>query len=152
MPQIPEYTAKPPGITAPETGVEAFAMAGRRIGAFYHQEGGELAGALSGAAREAQDFLDHQEISHGAVAYAGLMGDLTDEWNKTVASADPNDPTVAGKFRAQMEDRLTSSPIASTHGAARNGPRRASMRCATTSGRRRPPTCRRWRASPRRQM
>lgn len=101
MPQIPEYNAPSPGITAPESGVEARAMAGRRIGAFYHQEGANLAGAISGAAREAQDYMDFREISHGSLAEAGLLNDLTDKWQSVISDPnfDPNDPTAVRRFR-----------------------------------------------------
>lgn len=104
MPQIPQYTAPSPGIAAPETGVEARAQAGRRLGAFFHQEGGELGSAISGASSLAQEYIDHQQISHGALGEAALINDMTTKWEnlKNDPNFDPNDPLVAQRFRAQV--------------------------------------------------
>lgn len=141
MPQIREYTAENTALRPTETGVEAYAQAGRRIGAFYNQAGesekqaaqdearaaGAVATAKEGVARsvsgiaksvdvamkQADDQITHQEISHGMATFAQLHSDLTDSWNNTAKSADPNDTSIAGKFReTQLEpalDQFTSS-------------------------------------------
>src|SRR5262249_31295096 len=49
----------------------------------------------------AVDYISHREISQGAKESAQLTSDLTDRWNDAVKGADPNDPSVAGKFRDQ---------------------------------------------------
>lgn len=113
MPKIVEYVNPIEGVRPTETGVEAFAAAGRRAGAFYNQVadtkgtvgatmGRNLDSAINDAGRVAVDFASHQEISHGAAAYAGLNDKLTQEWNKRAQAADPNDPTIATKFREEV--------------------------------------------------
>src|SRR6185437_6196173 len=66
------------------------------------QEGRMFGSAVEAAGNVAVDYAQHQEISHGAAAYAGLNDALTQTWNDTVKTADPNDPNVAAKFREQV--------------------------------------------------
>lgn len=113
MPKIVEYVNPIEGLRPTDMGVEAFAAAGRRAGAFFNQVadtkgtvgatfGRNLDSAINDAGRVAVDFASHQEISHGAAAYAGLNDKLTQEWNKRAQAADPNDPTIATKFREEV--------------------------------------------------
>jgi hypothetical protein len=118
MPQIKEYTAEEDKLRPTETGVEAFAQAGRRIGAFYNQAAeaitrtaqdkaraaetlagaekakfgafGRSAEALGGALDAAVDLRAHQEISQGSANFAQAANDITEQWNDTVKNADPN--------------------------------------------------------------
>lgn len=127
MPQIRDYTAAVDQLRPTETGVEALAMEGRRIGAFSDQAANTIrqsaadqaraaegvaagaeteARAFSGVAKsvaeagdQAGQYVTHQEISHGAASFAQLHSDLTDAWNNTAKNADPNDTSIAGKFR-----------------------------------------------------
>lgn len=127
MPVIKQYDSPITGLRPTETGVEATAAAARRSGAFFNQAasgreevaratqrlGSEVASAGADAGRMfgsalkdvgkvAVDYMDHREISHGAVGYAGLNDALTQKWNDTAKNADPNDPTVAAKFREEV--------------------------------------------------
>ncbi len=45
--------------------------------------------------------MDHQQISAGAAGYSTLFDQKTQEWNDLAKNADPNDPTVAQKFREE---------------------------------------------------
>jgi hypothetical protein len=118
MPQIKEYTAEEDKLRPTETGVEAFAQAGRRIGAFYNQAAEAitrtaqdkaraaetLAGAekakfgafgrgteaLGGALDAATDLRTHQQISQGAANLAQTTNDLNNEWNDIKKNADSN--------------------------------------------------------------
>lgn len=111
MPQIRTYEAPQGlGLNPTETGIEATAQAGNRIGRFYNQAasatqevGNEAARGFSSAIKDAGDvavqYAEHREISHGAAAFAELNDGLTQAWNDTAKSANPNDPTVAAKFR-----------------------------------------------------
>ena len=106
MPQIAEYTSPVTGLRPSETGVEATAQMARRVGAFYNQAGAEKIAtgreigsgveALGNAALQAEE---HREISHGAATFAQINDNLTQQWNDTAKTADPNDPNVAAKFR-----------------------------------------------------
>jgi hypothetical protein len=105
MPTIKEYNTPALGLRPNETGISATAAAARRVGAEYNEAGSSIAAggqAIAHAGKIAGDmyvdYLDHQEISRGAPAFAGLMSSKTDEWNKVANDSDPNDPTVAQKF------------------------------------------------------
>ena len=106
MPNIRGYDTPNLGLQPSETGVEAFAGAGRRIGAFGSQVaatlstvGGQLGSAVRNAGDAAVAYEDHREISHGMAAGAELIANLNDDWNNTAKNADPNDPSVAAKWR-----------------------------------------------------
>lgn len=77
---------------------------------FYNQEadavssvGGQFARGISSAINDAGSaavkYEDHREISAGASDSAKLLDGLTQQWNETIKNADPNDPSVAAKFR-----------------------------------------------------
>jgi hypothetical protein len=85
-----------------EMGTDAALQAARRVGTFYHQEGENLGSAIATAGKQAEDFMAHREISHGAVGFAGMQQDLTQKWNDQAKNADPNDPTVAKKFQDEV--------------------------------------------------
>ena len=102
-------------------------MEGRRVGAFYDQAANTLRQSSADVARSAEgraagvetearsfsgiaksvaeagdqagQYIAHQEISHGAASFAQLHSDLTDDWNDAAKNADPNDTSIAGKFR-----------------------------------------------------
>ncbi len=64
-------------------------------------EGRMYGSAIQAAGDQAVAYVTHREISQGAAAFATLNDNLTQSWNDTAKSADPNDPTVAQKFREQ---------------------------------------------------
>lgn len=112
MPQIREYTNQVNGLQPTDQGVQAVAGAARRIGSNYASAadatssvGNRFASNLGSAIRDAGDvavkFVEHREISHGAASYATLNENLTKAWNDRAKTADPNDPTVAAKFREE---------------------------------------------------
>lgn len=125
MPNIRQNDA-PSGLTLNPSslGTDATAAAARRVGSFYNQEAGALSELGSRTAQLGSDqeralrsvghglsqgieaagdvavkYLDHQEISHGSATGAQLLSDLNSKWNETIKNADPNDPSVAAKFR-----------------------------------------------------
>lgn len=114
MPQIRTYEAPQGlGLNPTETGIEATAQAGNRIGRFFNQAasatqevGNEAARGYSSAIKDAGDvavqYEDHRQISHGAATYAQVNDVLTQKWNDTAKNADPNDPTVAQSFRENV--------------------------------------------------
>lgn len=117
MPQIRPYENPIDTLRPSDRGAEGEAMAGRRIGAFYHQEGEELSGAVKAAADTADRFLSHQEVSHLGVSFAGTQADLTQKWNQIASdpNVDGNDPTVARKFlQEEVEpalEKLKGAPL-----------------------------------------
>lgn len=118
MAKITTLEAPNLGLQPSEIGVESQAAAGRRLGAFYNQVGqaaervGEQEGRMAGSAireagQAAVDYEQHREISHGAATFAQVTSDLTDAWKAAANGADPNDPSVAAKFReTQLEPAL----------------------------------------------
>ncbi len=93
------------GLRPSEVGIAAVAGAARRVQGEYNEAaaskeiaGRRLGSAISTAGEVATSFIDHQEISHGANALAGLVQAKTQQWNDIAKHADPNDPTVAQKF------------------------------------------------------
>lgn len=114
MAQIKEYSAGAMALKPTETGVEAQAATGRRISSNYNEqaayqqaEGQRIASTVTGLGNAAVNYFEQREKSHGALASAGLLNGLTQDWDAAAKSADPNDPSVAGKFReTELEPRL----------------------------------------------
>lgn len=145
MPQIKEYTSQVDTLRPSETGVESLAGAGRRAGAFYNQaaetqrqaaqdvaraavaQAGaqeDVAKTYSGVAKtaaqaadSAETYVAHQEISHGAATFAQLHSNLTDSWNNVVSDpkTDPNDTSLAGRFREEQLEPQLESFVSSFH-------------------------------------
>lgn len=114
MPNIKLYESPAEGLSIPETGIQATAAAARRVGSSYNELaeattqtgtriGHMASSAIAAAGQVGVDFLQHREISAGAAALAKKRDQLSEEWDATAKNADPNDPTVAAKFR---EERL----------------------------------------------
>lgn len=110
MPNITEFDAGNLSIRPSETGVEAFAAAGRRIGAFYNQTAGELtnAGARIGhGITEAGDiavkYEDQKQISAGAASGAQLFADQLEKKDAAIKAIDPNDPHYGQKVEVAVK-------------------------------------------------
>src|SRR5215470_18120872 len=110
MPNIRGYESPEGlGLRPSETGVEALAGAARRSGAFYNQiadaegaQGQHIGSTIRDVGDVATKFVEHQEISNGATAFAQKQAELTDTWNQTIKNAKPGDPTVAQKFNQDV--------------------------------------------------
>lgn len=89
-------------------GVDARAAVARRGGAFYNQAaeaigdtGRRVASTINELGDMAVKYEDHREISAGAATFAQMQFNLTQQWNETAKNSDPNDPSVAAKFREE---------------------------------------------------
>jgi len=96
------------GLRPDERAAESTAGAGRRIAGLYGQAaeagadtGRRIAAAVVDVGNVAQKFMEHREISQGAAESAKTLAGLDAKWNDTVKNADPNDPTIATKFREE---------------------------------------------------
>jgi hypothetical protein len=110
LPNIREISApRDLGLQPSDRAAESTAGSGRRIASLY----GQAAEAISDTGRRAQSaindvgdvavkYLDHREISAGAAKFAELQYNLTDQWNKIAKDSDPNDPSIAAKFREEV--------------------------------------------------
>lgn len=111
MPNIHTYDAPEGlGLRPTETGITAAAAAARRVQGEYNEAaaakmdtGQRFGKDIQEAGDVAVKYIDHQQISHGANALAGLVDAKTKQWNDIVKNADPNDPTVGPKF---LQDSL----------------------------------------------
>lgn len=108
MPNIREFEAPALELRPTEVGVEATAAAARRGGAFFNQAAqaltttGERVGSAIRAGGDAYvQYEDHREISAGAAHGTQLIEGMTNAWNQTARGADPNDPSVAPRFREE---------------------------------------------------
>jgi len=72
----------------------------------YGDVGRRLGSSISDAGDAAVKYLDAQQISHGAATWANLTAGLTQKWNDTVKTADPNDPGVSQRFMESLEPEL----------------------------------------------
>ena len=109
MAQIRQYQAEGLGLRPTEAGVEAQAATGRRIGGFYNQTaanldatGARLGSAVKVAGDAALNYQTQRDISHGALALASTHAGLTQDWNEMAKNADPNDPSIAGRFQEEV--------------------------------------------------
>lgn len=102
MATIKPYESPIESLRSGEQGAEAFAGAGRRIGAFYRETGQELSTSFKDAGAVADRVLTHQQVSHFDLGSAGTLAKLDQSWNQLIASGvDPNDPTIADKFMSE---------------------------------------------------
>ena len=133
MPNITDYTSPAKGLQPTETGIDARAMEGRRVGAFYTQAGETLkraaqekataagrfaeavgekartAGRIAHGVEEAGDqgvaYENHRLISAGAPAAATLHDNLNSAWN--AIASDPNtDPHNMGATVTNFREQL----------------------------------------------
>lgn len=129
MANIQTFDTPSLGLRPSETGVESAAGAARRIGGLYNQEassleqlgrdteslgqfkgqalrsaGNAIAGGIEAGGAAYVNYLDHKEISHGAATFAQAQDNLTQQWNDTIKTADPNDPSVRAKFMEENFD------------------------------------------------
>jgi hypothetical protein len=112
MPNIRTFDTPALELRPSEIGVEATAAAARRGGAFYNQAAqamqtlGQHAGsAIKDAGEAAVKWETHRQISAGAPVMAQMEDSFGEAWKKKINNPDldPNDPTIAGTFRAGME-------------------------------------------------
>jgi hypothetical protein len=109
MPQIKQYDAPDGlGLRPTETGINATAGAARRVQSEYNEAaaaitgtGQRLGSAISAAGEVAVKYIDNQEISAGAKHGADVVAELDKDWNETSKQADPNDSSVAAKWREE---------------------------------------------------
>ncbi len=112
MPNIREITAPADiGIRPDDRAQEALANSGRRISALYgsaaestQSVGRSASSAFQDVATSVYKFAEHREISQSAAETAKTLAGLDAKWNETVKGADPNDPTVALKFKEKVLD------------------------------------------------
>lgn len=110
MPNIRTYNVGDVALHPTETGVDAFAQAGRRINSIYdqvasaeRQGGNALAEGLGQGIAAAGDayvrLRANQQVSAGMPAALNLKAELQQQANDITKNADPNDTSVYGKFR-----------------------------------------------------
>ena len=123
MPNIREFNAPGDlGLRPDDRAAEATANSGRRIAALYSEAGDAKASIGRSAASAIRDvgdvavkYAEHREISQGAATAATTLSNLDAKWNEMIKTADPNDPSVAAKFREEVLEptleKLGSAPM-----------------------------------------
>lgn len=123
MPNIRDFNAPSDlGLRPDDRAAESTANSGRRIAALYSEVGdakSDIGRRASSAVRDvgevAVKYAEHREISQGAATAATTLSNLDTAWNNMVKNADPNDPSVAAKFKEQVLEptleKLGSGPI-----------------------------------------
>src|SRR5437870_3457355 len=110
MPTITEFDAPQGiGLRPPETGITATAQAARRVQGEFNEmaaakeaTGRRIGSTIEIAGKAATLWLDHEQISRGAPALAGLMAAKNKRWDEIAKDpASLNDPTVAQRFLEQ---------------------------------------------------
>jgi hypothetical protein len=102
MPNIRQLDSPVDSLKTTDMGATAFKQAGQRIGAFYDEIGKNIGSAIATTGGEVAKYVEHREVSAGAKDAASMFDTLTQQWNDTAKNADPNDPTVAAKFRDEV--------------------------------------------------
>lgn len=128
MPKIELYDTPALALRPTETGVEARAGAGRRLGSFYNQEAGAveglassegqalrnagraLGGGIESAGQAYVNYLDHKEVSAFSAQSTDFMKRKTDEWNAIISDPklDPNNPKPAQDFLKGLQDDMSN--------------------------------------------
>ena len=87
------------------------------VGEVGRQEADIASSSIKTVGKVALDYMDHQQVSHGAAAFAAFTEQATKQWDQTLKGytdadgtvhppADPNDPTVGQRFMASLEPQL----------------------------------------------
>lgn len=99
------------GLRPDDRASDALANSGRRIAALYGEAGDAIndtgrrvASAGMDVATVAEKYMEHREISQGAAESSKTLTNLDQQWNDRVKNADPNDPSVAAKFKEEVVD------------------------------------------------
>ena len=79
---------------------------GSEKGAMMADVGRRAGSAIEAAGDMAVKYVEHQEISHGAAAYARTLEQKTQQWNDLANNSDPNDPTTAQRFMTSLNGDL----------------------------------------------
>jgi len=110
MPNIREIVApSETGIRPDDRALESTANSGRRIAALYgtaaeaiNDTGRRFNSAIQDVGNVVVKYAEHREISQTAAEAATTLSNLDAKWNDLVKKSDPNDPTVAAKFREEV--------------------------------------------------
>lgn len=102
MPNIRQFNNPVEGLR-PDNGAEqVIARAAGHIDDEYTRAGAALGSGISSAGRAYTEVKERQEISQGMATHAEIMDNLTTAWQATINAADPNDHSVAERFREEQ--------------------------------------------------
>lgn len=95
MPNIETYSNQMEGPQPTDRGSSAFAMEGRRVGAFYHQIGESVGGAVARVGEDVQKHETRVELMQQAADISDLHAKYVDRANKITATTKPEDIEAA---------------------------------------------------------
>lgn len=113
MPNIREVNASDASFRATETGADAVASSGRRVGALTAEAADRraqgisaIAGALTSVgqdtAQEAERYISHKEEMKVSADYAGMQNQALKTWDAALKNGDPNDPDLERNYRENV--------------------------------------------------
>lgn len=102
MPKIREFTNPIDGLQPNDRAVQATAQAARSTGAAFAEIGRDIGGGVANLGDAYTKIKTQQDISHGMATAAQVQDNLTTAWDVTLKNADPNDHSVAERFRTEQ--------------------------------------------------
>lgn len=102
MPNIREFNNPVSGLTPDRGPEQVAAMNARHTEAAFAQAGSQIGGGIAAAGDAYTRIKTQQEISQGLATSAELQSNVTTAWDVTLKNSDPNDHSVAEKFREEQ--------------------------------------------------
>ncbi len=103
MPNIRQYNSSVSGLNPNDRAASAAAQAGNASNQALSSIGKDIGSAVGYAGEMWNKQKAREEKSTGSGTYIELFSNLNTAWNETAKTADPNDPTTAGRF---MEEQV----------------------------------------------
>lgn len=102
MPKIREFTNPINGLQPNDRAAEATAQAARATGSAIASIGQDIGSGVATLGDAYTKVKTQQDISHGMATAAQVQDNLTTAWDVTLKNADPNDHSVAERFRTEQ--------------------------------------------------
>lgn len=115
MPNIRQYSNRMGGPAPDSRASQATFFAGRAVGdsgraveAGYNALGRAIGGGIEDLGGAYVKYRTDQDVSRGLAQYATITDTLSQRWDETAKSADPNDPNTAERFRQEELEPVLS--------------------------------------------
>lgn len=101
MPQIREFNNPITGLEPNDRAVSSAVFRARHTEAEFAYAGQQIGGGIKDIGAAYDRIKTQQDISHGLATAADMQSNLTTAWDVTINNADPNDHSVAEKWREE---------------------------------------------------
>lgn len=109
MPNIREFNNPIDGLKPDDRAAQSSVFAARHIEAEFAYAGNEIGKSIASVGGAYDKIKTQQDISQGLATSAQIQDNLTTAWDVTLKNADPNDHSVAEKFREEQINPLLDS-------------------------------------------